>query len=287
MRENLRPYVVCPECLGAVAFEAEKASCGRCGIDYPLRGGAIFCRDVVGEADQELNDYSKEKAAWSAFKLKNYAFIEGAMRDLPRTSAILDLGAGPGFFDDILRRFPVVLSADYCCFPNIDIVTDIVTRRVPIRTGSMDCLLLSNVLEHVSKPERLLAECRRVLNKDGRLIGITPFMFKIHQAPYDFCRYTHFKLQELLEDAGFSEVSINKLGTLLDVLNGVRFEYKQFLRAGTARPWLLNQLLRLQFHLERLIQALYLRGEEPRLGEGDVFVGYSFTARAADGAAER
>lgn len=277
MRESLRPYVACPDCLGAMSFETTKAMCRSCRTEYPLRRGAVFFRDAPDQADQEDSDYARDKASWSAFKRKNHAFIERATSDLSRTSAILDLGAGPGFFDDILARFEAVLSADFCPFPNIDVVTDIVTRKIPIRKGSMDCVILSNVLEHVSRPERLLAECRRVLKDSGRLVGITPFMFKIHQAPYDFCRYTHFKLDELLTEAGFTHVSIEKMGTLLDVLDGVKFEYKQLL-GSDPRPLLLRQLLRVQFHLDKLIQQLYLRKDDARLANGDVFVGYSFTA---------
>jgi ubiquinone/menaquinone biosynthesis C-methylase UbiE len=49
-----------------------------------------------------------------------------------------------------------------------------VAEALPIRSGSLDLVILDNVLEHVQDRERTLAEIRRVLRQDGLLYLVTP-----------------------------------------------------------------------------------------------------------------
>jgi SAM-dependent methyltransferase len=76
-----------------------------------------------------------------------------------------------------------------------------------------DCVLSSQVLEHVSSPLAYLAECHRVLKPGGRLILSTHGLFEDHACPYDYWRWTVFGLQSLVEEAGFTTEKIKKLTT--------------------------------------------------------------------------
>jgi hypothetical protein len=40
---------------------------------------------------------------------------------------------------------------------------------------------------------------------------------KIHQAPYDFNRYTHYQLERLFKEAGFNSIEVLPLGHPMDV----------------------------------------------------------------------
>jgi SAM-dependent methyltransferase len=51
---------------------------------------------------------------------------------------------------------------------------DLDTDRVPIGTDQAGTVVCSEVLEHLARPERALAESARVLKPDGRLIVTTP-----------------------------------------------------------------------------------------------------------------
>lgn len=39
-----------------------------------------------------------------------------------------------------------------------------------------------------------------------------PFLWPLHEVPYDWCRYTPFALKQLLENAGFSVSDLQPLG---------------------------------------------------------------------------
>jgi SAM-dependent methyltransferase len=76
-----------------------------------------------------------------------------------------------------------------------------------------DCVLSSQVLEHVASPASYLAECRRVLKPGGCLILSTHGVFEDHACPYDYWRWTAHGLRVLVEEAGFNVEHIKKLTT--------------------------------------------------------------------------
>ena len=111
-------------------------------------------------------------------------------------------------------------------------------------------------------------------------IVFVPFLIKIHQAPYDFCRYTHFKLQRMLDQAGFREISIQKLGTALEVMGSLKWHiYHVMAPRHTRSSWWLQQLLRVEYHVTQLIVKWLLRDvTDLQWTEQDYFVGYGCVA---------
>jgi hypothetical protein len=69
------------------------------------------------------------------------------------------------------------------------------------------------VLEHLEAPERVLAAVFRALRSGGEFAITVPFIIKLHQTPYDFCRYTHFRLARMLADAGFNDLRMEAVYT--------------------------------------------------------------------------
>ena len=90
--------------------------------------------------------------------------------------------------------------------------------RSPWTTRRFDHVVLTQVLEHVPEPARVLAELHRVLKPGGTLWLTAPFFYAEHERPYDFFRYTQFGLRRLLESAGFEVLEVEwmegYLGTL-------------------------------------------------------------------------
>lgn len=65
---------------------------------------------------------------------------------------------------------------------------------------SVDIFFCMEVLEHVKNPFNAIKEIKRVLKPEGLIIGSTPFVFPIHDEPYDFYRYTKYGLRNLFQD---------------------------------------------------------------------------------------
>ncbi|MBX7245342.1 MAG: class I SAM-dependent methyltransferase [Candidatus Sumerlaeaceae bacterium] len=73
---------------------------------------------------------------------------------------------------------------------------------LPFRSESFDFVLCTEVIEHVPDPFVAMGELARVLKHGGRAIVTTPFMYRVHGAPYDFFRYTPFAYREMASRAG-------------------------------------------------------------------------------------
>lgn len=93
-----------------------------------------------------------------------------------------------------------------------DILQVDLEKHIPVEDDSQDFLILNNVLEHLFEYQSCVDECYRVLNSGGELIGVVPFLYKVHPDPDDFFRYTESSLQKIFKRAGFTEVAIAPLG---------------------------------------------------------------------------
>jgi SAM-dependent methyltransferase len=76
-----------------------------------------------------------------------------------------------------------------------------------------DCILSSQVLEHVHSPAAYLTECRRLLKPGGKLILSTHGQFEDHACPDDYWRWTASGLRRLVSDARFQVEQTKKLTT--------------------------------------------------------------------------
>lgn len=96
---------------------------------------------------------------------------------------------------------------------------------LPVGDISFDHVVAFQVLEHHKNPEIFLQEAHRIL-KDGGLLFITvPFLYCIHEDPYDFQRYTRFGLVELLTKNWFKVIEINEQWSLFSVISTLLNEY--------------------------------------------------------------
>src|SRR5690606_30772767 len=89
---------------------------------------------------------------------------------------------------------------------------------LPFRDESFDFVLCTEVLEHVPDPHRAYAEIARVLKPGGRALITTPFMYRVHEQPYDFYRYTPFSHAALASWAGLHVEEVSPRGGYFSVL---------------------------------------------------------------------
>jgi len=80
-------------------------------------------------------------------------------------------------------------------------------------TNRYDYIVIFNVLEHLLDPNLALRNLSTICKKNGKIIGSTPFIFRIHGAPKDYSRFTKDYLVELLKLNKFKDIEIIELGT--------------------------------------------------------------------------
>lgn len=90
--------------------------------------------------------------------------------------------------------------------------------NIPFDRNTFDGILCTQVLEHVENVEYLLAECNRVLKLGGSLVVSVPFVYREHEQPFDFRRFTSFGILQLLEKNGFEVNLIQKCLTNIETV---------------------------------------------------------------------
>ncbi len=87
--------------------------------------------------------------------------------------------------------------------------------------NSFNTIILSDVLEHLRKPELLISEAFRVLAPGGKLLMNVPFYYWVHEEPHDYFRYTRFALRSMAEDAGFTVLYLEETGGAPEILTDI------------------------------------------------------------------
>ncbi|MCU1580499.1 MAG: methyltransferase [Rhodoglobus sp.] len=92
-----------------------------------------------------------------------------------------------------------------------DIIGDICRRNDDVADASLDMVICTEVLEHVSNPFLGVAEIHRMLKPGGRAYFSAPFNFRIHGPLPDNWRFSEHGWRQLASP--FSHVAISALET--------------------------------------------------------------------------
>lgn len=148
------------------------------------------------------------------------------------TDAILEIGSGGGFAQEILKRvqsnyFPLDIPVrnlkiikGKCSLPVFPVASD--AHNLPFKERSFDSVIMAEVLEHLSSPEIVLSEVRRILKDQGTLLVSVPYKEKI---TYQICihcnkptpTHSHLhsfdteNLSQLMKTTGFRTVKVSKI----------------------------------------------------------------------------
>lgn len=166
--------------------------------------------------------YSLRK--YSLLRVLSFERIQTYFSLLPTGDAVLDYGAGDRPYEELLRtKYVSYVAADYAVTHASfydgkapDLLLD--GNRIPLSDGTVDCVVLTEVLEHLYEPRIVLAELNRVLKSGGVLIGTVPFAIQQHDEPHDYHRYTYYCLKRMFEDAGFRVAELDYIGDAVGVV---------------------------------------------------------------------
>lgn len=84
--------------------------------------------------------------------------------------------------------------------------------EIPLPDASVDFVFATEFLEHYFDTAMVLKEIKRVLKPEGTFFFTVPAVWPLHEAPYDYHRFTPFALEEHFKNAQFSNSNIKSLG---------------------------------------------------------------------------
>jgi SAM-dependent methyltransferase len=152
-------------------------------------------------------DYLTHRALWPALEAAVAqaltACARGASAEPP---LVLDIGCGERPYADLFAGCRCIGIDLSCNGARPDVLAS--ATALPLAAGSADLVFASQVIEHVPEPERMVAECARVLRPGGALVLSGPFWWPLHEEPHDYFRFTHHGLAGLLARHGFEAVRI-------------------------------------------------------------------------------
>lgn len=98
-------------------------------------------------------------------------------------------------------------------------------KHIPLEDESVDHVFAAEVFEHVFNAQELYREIFRVLKPGGTFLMTCPFVWPLHEQPYDFARYTPYALASELSNAGFSDLDVEKKGHPIEVIFQLLLNY--------------------------------------------------------------
>ena len=113
----------------------------------------------------------------------------------PREPLDFPLGRWNLYIGGAGRAVDGYVNLDLFAVPGVDVAAD--AHQLPFRDGLFARVECDAVLEHVRRPEEVMAEIRRVLAPGGYAHLVTPFCHPFHEYPKDYRRFTVDGLREL------------------------------------------------------------------------------------------
>lgn len=158
-------------------------------------------------------------------------FVRSELRQLPKNTKILDAGAGSQRYRAECNDF-IYKTQDFCeykvdekltlsgigmggvsgyTYGKTDYISNI--WEIPAANESFDCILCTEVFEHIPYPNETIREFYRLLAPNGKLILTVPSNCLRHMDPFFF--YTGFSdrwIEKIATDVGFVDLKIQSIG---------------------------------------------------------------------------
>jgi SAM-dependent methyltransferase len=146
-------------------------------------------------------------------KVLNRALQNLYFKDIEIYGDVIDLGSKSGkssYYRYLVNKSKKITFCDYY-YESENVIKIDLEKKFQIEDKKYDVVILNNTLEHLFDYRNCVSESYRILKDDGILIGVVPFLHKIHPDPDDYFRYSASALKKIFENAGFSVIKINIL----------------------------------------------------------------------------
>lgn len=173
--------------------------------------------------------------------LRGDEFLESA-KDIYK-GTLYDLGCGEATFKDYFlqycERYVGVDWAECRHDSKADIIADLNKPIPDIDNNSADTAVSLSVIEHLSEPQTMVNEAFRILKPGGHFIIQVPWQWQIHEAPYDYFRYTPYGLKHMLGKAGFEDIDVQpQSGFFTMIFTKINYFLRRFVRGPKPVQWL-------------------------------------------------
>ena len=142
-----------------------------------------------------------------------YKYIENSINNIEKEEKnlnnikVLNIGAGGEIETFLKSRFNFVKSIDIDEKRNPDQVIDVCNiDQMKNLSFTPNLICMFEVLEHTEDPISAVNNVYKILDTNGYLLLSTPFIFHIHDEPYDFFRFTKYGLKNLFSK--YKEVEV-------------------------------------------------------------------------------
>ena len=160
---------------------------------------------------------------------------------------LLDLGCGSLPLYAMYRDFiNVSISADWSITPKNKLFLDIkidLNKRLPIIDNIFDTIILTDVLEHIANPNILIQEITRILKPGGKIIIGVPFFHLLHEEPFDYFRYTEFRLKLFSKENDLKIIELYPYGGSLEIIMDFIAKHLSFSKVLSKLHYLMGSTL--------------------------------------------
>lgn len=198
-------FAVCTRCAGDLRHDGDALVCTACETPHEIRNGVPILLPLYDDALR-----TRYLAAYEEVARADLSVPFEYDRDTRHTTLlrfigdvggerVLDIGSSNGTYlreldADVRVALDLALPFLEAIPPDAGIVPLCAdAERLPVRPGYFDTIILSDVLEHLLEPERLMERLKRICRPDTRLIVHVPWkedLLKYESSEYEF---THLR----------------------------------------------------------------------------------------------